>query len=167
MTQIELFQKEFEKEAITTRKMLAIVPNDKYDWKPHPKSMNIAQLATHVAELPSWIGMTLHTTELDFATMEYIPTPITNTADLLALFDKNVIDGRAELAAAKEETLAEPWTLRNGEQIYSTEPKADVIRMSISQTIHHRAQLGVFLRLLDIAIPGSYGPSADEDFQTK
>lgn len=164
MTQISLFQKELEKEAITTRKMLAIVPNDKYDWKPHPKSMSIRQLATHIAELPSWVGMVLTTDELDFATMDYTPAPVNDTATLVQLFEKNLEDARHQLVNAKEEALDEPWTLRNGEKIYSTEPKADVIRMSFSQTIHHRAQLGVFLRLLDVPIPGSYGPSADESF---
>ena len=164
MTQISLFQKELEKEALTTRKMLSVIPNDKYDWQPHPKSMTIRQLSTHIAELPTWIGMALNTSELDFATMDYQPQPVNDTAELLQIFETSLLDARAQLAAAKETTLDEPWTLRNGEQIYSTEPKADVIRMSLSQTIHHRAQLGVFLRLLDVPIPGSYGPSADESF---
>lgn len=162
MTQISLFQKELEREAITTRKMLAAVPEGKWDWKPHPKSMNMLQLTTHIAELPTWIGMALNTTELDFAGMDFTPKPIKDTAALLQLFEKSLADGREQLSKGKEDTLDEPWTLRNGEQIYSTEPKADVIRMSLSQIIHHRAQLGVFLRLLDVPIPGSYGPSADD-----
>ena len=162
MTQISLFQKELEREAIATRKMLAAVPEGKWDWKPHPKSMNMLQLTTHIAELPTWIGMALNTTELDFAGMDFTPTPVKDTAALVELFEKSLADGREKLGKGKEETLDEPWTLRNGEQIYSTEPKADVIRMSLSQIIHHRAQLGVFLRLLDVPMPGSYGPSADD-----
>jgi len=162
MTQISLFQKELEREAIATRKMLAAVPEDKWDWKPHPKSMNMLQLTTHIAELPTWIGMALNTTELDFAGMDFTPTPVKDTAALVELFEKSLADGREQLASGKEETLDEPWTMRNGEQIYSTEPKAEIIRMSLSQIIHHRAQLGVFLRLLDVPIPGSYGPSADD-----
>ena len=165
MSMIQQFLKELEAEAITTRKMLSIIPDDKFLWKPHPKSMNIQQLATHIAELTTWAPMVLNTSELDFATMDYTPKPITKTSDLMELFEKNLEEGRAGLAAGKEEQLDEPWTLRNGEQIYSTEPKRDVIRMSFSQIIHHRAQLGVFLRLLDIPIPGSYGPSADEGFK--
>lgn len=164
MTRLSLFKNELEKEAIATRKMLAAVPNDKYDWKPHPKSMSIRQLATHIAELPTWPGMVLNTTELDFATMDYKPTEINDTATLLKTFEKCLQDGLTQLTNGNEATLDELWTLRNGEQIYSTEPKAAVIRMSISQIIHHRAQLGVFLRLLDIPIPGAYGPSADESF---
>lgn len=162
MTRISLFQKELEKEAIATRKMLASVPEAKWDWKPHPKSMSMLQLTTHIAELPTWIGMTLNTSELDFAGMDFTPTPVENTAALVQLFDKSLTDARKNLANANEDKLDDLWTLRNGEQIYSTEPKADVIRMSLSQIIHHRAQLGVYLRLLDIPIPGSYGPSADD-----
>ncbi len=164
MTRLSLFKNELEKEATATRKMLAAVPNDKYDWKPHPKSMTIRQLATHIAELPTWIGMALNTNELDFATMDYNPPPINDTATLVQTFEKSLADGLAQLTNDKENTLDEPWTLRNGEKVYSVEPKADVIRMSLSQIIHHRAQLGVFLRLLDVPIPGTYGPSADESF---
>jgi len=163
MSQITLFQRELENEAKTTRKMLSVVPNDKYDWKPHPKSMSIRQLSTHIAELPSWIGMVLNTTELDFAANPYEQAPVDDTPALLELFEKSLEDTRGELSRAREEQLGEEWTLRNGEQIYSKEPKADVIRMALSQIIHHRAQLGVFLRLLDVPIPGSYGPSADDN----
>ena len=165
MTRLSLFKIELEKEAIATRKMLAAIPNDKYDWKPHPKSMSIRHLATHIAELPTWAPMVLTTSELDFATMDYKPSEVNDTETLLDIFEKSLKEGLSSLETGKEETLGEPWTLRNGEKIYSTEPKADVIRMSISQIIHHRAQLGVFLRLLDVPIPGSYGPSADESFE--
>jgi len=164
MTRLSLFKTELEREANATRKMLAAVPNDKYDWKPHPKSMSIRQLTTHIAELPSWVGMALNTDELDFAKMDYTPTQVNDTPTLLQVYEKNLQDGIDQLTNGKEDTLEQPWTLRNGEQVYSVEPKADVIRMSLSQTIHHRAQLGVFLRLLDVPIPGSYGPSADESF---
>ncbi len=162
MLQIPQFQKEFEEELVTTRKMLSIVPNDRYDWKPHPKSMSIRQLTAHIAELPLWIGMTLNTSELDFAVNEYKPKEINDTKTLVEYFEENVKDGREKLAAGKEETLGELWTLRNGEEVYSKRSKADVIRMTFNQITHHRAQLGVFLRLLDVPIPGSYGPSADD-----
>jgi uncharacterized damage-inducible protein DinB len=162
MNRNQEFLRELNREANTTRKMLSVVPNDKYDWKPHPKSMTIRQLAGHIAELPSWIKMALNTDELDFAQSGYTSPDINNTQSLLALFEKSFAEGQQELGIAKESTLDEPWTLRNGAEIYSTEPKADVIRMTLSQIIHHRAQLGVFLRLLDVPIPGSYGPSADD-----
>lgn len=162
MSQIKEFQKEFEKEAAITRKMLSIIPNDKYDWQPHPKSMSITQLSNHIAELPLWFGMILNTSELDFAANPYTPTHINDTKTLVAYFEKNLAEGRAELAAGKDEKLGDLWTLRNGEEIYSKESKGDVIRLTFNQITHHRAQLGVFLRLLDVPIPASYGPSADD-----
>ena len=162
MSMIKMLLTEMDREAQTTRKMLACVPNDKYDWKPHEKSMTIRRLATHIAELPSWVSMTLTTSELDFANNPYQPEVINNTAELLAYFERLYTDGRAHLEKATDKDLEPNWTLRNGEQIYSVESKGDVIRMSYCQIVHHRAQLGVFLRLLNVPIPGSYGPSADE-----
>ena len=163
MTQISLIQKELENEALTTRKMLALVPAEKFDWKPHPKSMPMMNLATHIAELPTWIGMALNTDELDFAANEYKPIIVQTNAGLMELFEKSLEDARTQLANGKEDTLGKTWTLRSGEHILSTGSKADIIRISLSQIIHHRAQLGVYLRLLDIPIPGSYGPSADDN----
>lgn len=162
MSQIQQFLKELEKESIITRKMLSIVPNDKYDWKPHAKSMPVRKLATHIAELPTWISMVLNTSELDFAANPYQPKEINDTRSLVAYFEESLEDGRKALASGNEASMTDPWTLRSGETIHSTEPKADVIRMTLNQITHHRAQLGVYLRLLDIPIPGSYGPSADE-----
>lgn len=159
---IPTFLKELDQEALTTRKMLQRIPNDKYDWQPHPKSMTVRSLATHIAELPSWVSMALNTSELDFATNPYTPEHIENTTDLMDYFEKNLADGRTELEKAKEEQLADNWTLRNGDLILTERTKAEVIRMTYNQITHHRAQLGVFLRLLDVPIPGSYGPSADE-----
>jgi len=162
MSMIKMFLKELEQEAQTTRKMLSRIPDDKYDWQPHPKSMTIKRLAAHIAELPGWITMALTTDELDFANNPYESFQATNTAGLLEYFEKTYEDGKAHLEKAKEAQLSEDWTLRNGDEIYSTESKAEVIRMSFNQIVHHRAQLGVCLRLLDVPIPGSYGPSADE-----
>jgi uncharacterized damage-inducible protein DinB len=162
MTVLQSFVKELETEAITTRKMLERVPDDKYTWKPHEKSMTLQRLATHIAELPGWIGLALNTNELDFENDDYESVHIYNTDLLMDYFEKNLAEGQAALAKAEEAQLEEPWTLRNGNEIYEISPKRDVIRMSLSQFIHHRAQLGVYLRLLGIPIPGSYGPSADE-----
>ena len=159
---IPLLLKEIEQEASSTRKMLERVPADKFSWKPHEKSMPIQQLTVHIAELPSWVKMGLTTSELDFAKMDYTPTPVSSTQDLLALFEKSYSEGKAALTEAKEEDLLPSWTLRNGEQVYDVMTKYEVIRHAFAQTTHHRAQLGVYLRLLNIPIPGSYGPSADE-----
>lgn len=162
MSIIQLLAKEMEQEAAITRKMLESVPDDKFDWKPHDKSMALLPLATHIAELPTWVSLALNTNELDFATMDYQPAPIAKTADLLELQERSLQDGLSRLKEAKDDELWPDWTLRSSEQIYSTTSKYEVIRMSFAQIIHHRAQLGVYLRLLNIPIPGSYGPSADE-----
>jgi uncharacterized damage-inducible protein DinB len=162
MSVINMFLKELEQESKTTRKMLERVPTEKLEWQPHAKSMTIKRLATHIAELPTWIPMTLNTDELDFATSPYKPADIKTNKELMEYFEKSLAEGRESLKKAKEEDLQKPWTLRNGSQVYSTSPKTEVLRMAFSQIIHHRAQLGVFLRLLDIPIPGSYGPSADD-----
>jgi len=162
MNIIQMLLKELEQEAETTRKMLSRIPDDKFDWQPHEKSMTIRQLATHIAELPSWVSMALTTNEMDFATQPYEPKVINNTAALLDYFENNLADGKAHLEKATEEQLSEKWVLRNGEEIYFDLTKGETIRHAFSQTIHHRAQLGVYLRLLNIPIPGSYGPSADE-----
>jgi uncharacterized damage-inducible protein DinB len=164
MSQIEMLLKEMDEEAKTTRNMLGRVPNDKYDWQPHEKSMTVRALATHIAELPSWVKMALTTDGLDFATSAYQPTPINDTDHLLDYFEETLADGKNQLSKAQEDQLLGNWTLRNGERIYSARSKGEVIRMTYSQVVHHRAQLGVYLRLLNIPIPGSYGPSADEPF---
>lgn len=158
----DMLLNELEQEARTTRKMLERIPDDKYDWQPHPKSMTIEQLATHIAELPAWVTMTLNTDELDFAVNEYQPTHVGSTAELLDFYERSLADGRNALRIATDEQLEPMWTLRNGDEIYSRATRGEFIRTTYSQIVHHRAQLGVYLRLLNIPIPGSYGPSADE-----
>ncbi|MBO9562417.1 MAG: DinB family protein [Niastella sp.] len=162
MSLIQSLLKEMNQEAETTRKMLSRVPDDKYDWQPHEKSMNIRRLATHIAELPSWVSMALNTSGLDFAQNPYSVPTINNTKDLMVYFEQSLLEGRSRLEQATDDEMEGNWTLRNGDQVYSVNRKADVIRMSYSQVVHHRAQLGVYLRLLNVPIPGSYGPSADE-----
>jgi len=153
---------ELEAEILTTRKMLALVPEDKLDWQPHPKSMKMGPLAVHIAELPSWIEMALNTDGLDFATMDYTPTVFSNNQELLGILEKSYQAGHKALEKASESDLNGSWIMRSGDVIHANMTKYQTIRHSFSQTSHHRAQLGVYLRLLDIPIPGSYGPSADE-----
>lgn len=162
MNTIAMLLKEMEQEAQTTRKMLSRIPDDKYQWQPHFKSMTIEQLSTHIAEIPTWVSLVLNTTELDFATAPYSPTHVANTAELMELFEKSLVDSKVRLETATETDLEPMWTMRNGNEIYLTLTKGEMIRTTYSQIVHHRAQLGVFLRLLDIPIPGSYGPSADD-----
>src|SRR6202008_1911784 len=134
--QIPSLLQEMNQEAETTRKMLGRIPDDKYDWKPHEKSMSIRQLATHIAELPGWVSFALNTNELDFAKQPYNPPQINNTKELLELFEKSLEDGRARLSKATDEDLIPNWTMRNGEEIYSVSSKGEVIRMSYSQIVH-------------------------------
>ena len=162
MNFIELFLKEINQEAIATRKILAAVPGDKLDWQPHAKSMTIRNLATHLAELPSWVTLALTTEELDFASSPFAPTEINSTQDLMELFEKSLADGRLQLMPENEAKMNEPWTLRSGDSVFSTNTKAETIRHAFNQITHHRAQLGVYLRLLDIPVPATYGPSADD-----
>lgn len=161
-TIIKFFEKQLKEEADKTRNMLKIIPEDKYDWQPHPKSMSIRRLATHIAELPSWVPLAISTDVLDFAAGDYEATPVHNNKELLGIFDENQKQALEALGKTTDEYLQNPWTMRNGDTVFFTITKEDVARVAISQTIHHRAQMGVFLRLLNIPIPGSYGPSADE-----
>lgn len=162
MSIIELLLKEMNQEAATTRKMLSRIPADSFDWKPHQKNMSLKQLAVHLAELPFWVSMGLHTSELDFAASAYTPTQVDDTESLVALFEKSLATGKGALEKATEADLEPSWTMRSGDHIHMVMTKYEVIRHAFSQTIHHRAQLGIYLRLLNIPIPGSYGPSADE-----
>lgn len=163
MSVISMLLKEMDAEAAITRRMLSRVPDDKFDWKPHEKSMTIRQLSTHLAELPSWVSMALTTDELDFAKSDYTPTPVNSCSELLDLFDKSRAEGKGRLENATDEDLGKKWILRSGDQVYMEMTKGETIRHAFSQTVHHRAQLGVYFRLLDIPVPPSYGPTADED----
>lgn len=161
---LPLLLKEFEQEAKTTRKFLERVPIDKFGWKPHEKSMTMQNLVVHIAELPGWVDMAFKVDEIDFATNPYKPTPVSSSKELLDLHQKSVESGKTAMEQADETDLLPIWTLRNGDQVLGVMTKYEVIRHSFSQTTHHRAQLGVYLRLLNIPIPQSYGPSADEPF---
>lgn len=155
---------EIEQEAIATRKTLERVPEDKFSWKPHEKSMTLGQLASHVAEIAMWTGETINKDVLDFAVSGYKPFVPNTTAELVKFFDDNHAEAmRVMKENATDENLMGMWTLRNGETVYMTMPRIAVMRgFVLSHLIHHRAQLGVYLRLLDIPVPSVYGPSADE-----
>ena len=159
---MESFYKELEHEKIGTRKMLALVPADKFDWAPHEKSMKLKDLAIHLADLPTWITLAINTDELDFATSPYNPRVCNNAEELCAYFDENIKEASGLLSSTTDEVLEQTWTLKNGEIVYMQLSKLETIRHSFCQLVHHRAQLGVYLRLLNIPIPGVYGPSADE-----
>ncbi len=157
---------EFDQEMASTRLELERIPEDKFSWKPHEKSMTMIRLSGHIAEIPAWTGMTIQTPSLDVAPVggpAYKPPEFLNRAGILEVFDKNVAEGRAALASVSDETLHEDWTLLAGGQTIFTIPKLACIRTWVlNHIIHHRAQLGVYLRLNDIPVPAIYGPSADE-----
>jgi len=159
---IPFLLKELEQEATTTRKFLNLVKPENFQWKPHEKSMSVKQLCTHIAELPSWIDLSVNSDGIDFATSPYNPPAVESTSDLLNLFENSLQKASAALLKIKEDDLLLTWTLRDGDNILQAMTKYEAIRHSFSQTTHHRAQLGVFLRILNIPIPGSYGPSADD-----
>lgn len=154
---------ELKLEGATTRKVLERIPFDKFDYKPHERSMTMGRLAVHVAEMAGWVNEIVTKPELDFATMDYKPFAPQSTAELVEFFDKILADAAAALENTTDETLLEDWSLRNGETIYFTQPRIQVLRgMAFNHIVHHRGQLSVYLRLNDIPVPGLYGPSADE-----
>ncbi len=158
----EMMLPEFDQEMANTRKMLELVPEDKLDYKPHEKSMKLGRLAGHVAEMVAWGATTLNTERLDL-TPDMKPVDPKSRKELLELFDKGVSDARAAIAGAKDEDLAVMWTLTYAGQTIFSIPRGAVLRgMMMNHIIHHRAQLGVYLRLVEVEIPGMYGPSADE-----
>ena len=162
MPLVDTLLPEFDHEMTMTRKVLERVPDDKRDWKPHPKSFALGALATHVANLPTWGSETLNKSEVDVGGMAPL-TAFPSTSETLAAFDRNVAATRAALTGKTDAELAGMWSLRrNGKAIFSM-PKAAVLRSFVlSHLIHHRAQLTVYLRLLDVPVPAIYGPSADE-----
>ena len=156
---------EMEQEGTATRKALERVPADKFSWKPHEKSMTLGQLASHVAEIATWTGATINQDELDFAKAGYKPFEPKTTEELVEFYDKNQEGALKVLREnATDENLMGMWSLKDGEKTYMTMPRIAVMRgFVLSHLIHHRAQLGVYLRLLDLPLPSTYGPSADEN----
>jgi len=162
MTIAQALRAELQHEAANTRKVLALIPEDKPDWTPHAKSFTIGKLAVHTADMHTWVGVTVRDTELDFAKSGAQPT-FSSTAALLAMFDAAVADAMDALDGVSDEDLQVVWTLRMGAHVILAMPRANVLRSFVfNHIIHHRAQLTVYLRMLDIPIPGLYGPSADE-----
>lgn len=158
------FINEIKHEAASTRKMLERVPLDKLTWKPHEKSATLQSLAKHVASIFSWVSRALTTDELDFAKGRPAPVPdFTSTEQLLEILDSSVSQALKDLETATPELFGKTWTMRNGGQVMLSLPKAAVIRnLALNHMIHHRGQLSVYLRLLDVPLPGLYGPTADE-----
>lgn len=160
MTLSEQLLPEFDQEMATTRRLLERVPSDQAEWKPHPRSFALGHLAQLVAWMPGWITNTLRETRLDLlAASGY---SFESTATLLGIFDTNVREAREALSKARDEDFDVLWSLTRGDQVLMQAPRRAVVRMHISHLSHHRGQLTVYLRLLDVPIPSIYGPTADE-----
>ena len=154
---------ELEHELATTRKVLERLPEQRFSWKPHAKSMTLHDLAGHLVHVVAWGPVTIQTSELDAAKGFERPR-FETTAQILASFDKNAAAYRAALAKASDAELGEKWTFRAGPKVFFSQPKVGVLRgFVMNHLIHHRAQLALYLRLLDVPVPSIYGPSADED----
>lgn len=157
---------EFDQEMQNTRKVLERLPDDKWGWKPHEKSGTVGWLAGHIATLPGWTTMTIKTEELDYAPVggpPYQPPKIESRKDALANFDKESAEARTALAGVSDQEMLKGWTLLAGGKEIFTMPRVACIRGYVmNHLIHHRAQLGVYYRLLGVPVPGLYGPSADE-----
>ena len=160
MSIAETLLPEFDQEMATTRKVLARVPTDKGKWKPHPKSFSLGHLAQLVAGMPGWITNTVSEKELDLAA--YPGYSYEKTETLLKSFDKKVSEARKAIAASKDADFTAPWSLKHGERVIFTMPRGPVVRTHINHLVHHRGQLTVYLRLIDVPVPSIYGPTADE-----
>lgn len=163
MNVIESLSREFDHEAQTTRKHLERLSDDKFAWQPHEKSFTLEGLASHIVECVSWTDTIFSSDEFNFDPATYKRYQAASLADLLKTFDENVASGKQALAGADEAALMKPWSLKiMGDSLFE-KPKAEVLRdFVLSHIIHHRGQLSVYERLLEIPVPGSYGPSADE-----
>jgi uncharacterized damage-inducible protein DinB len=158
----QVFLPELEHEMAGTRRVLERVPDEHLDWRPHEKSFTLRELATHVATLPRWIPVMLTTSEVDYLTLPGTE-PGASAASLVARLDALVEESKEQMAAATPEAWGEGWTLQYGDQTVFSMPRAAAYRSFVmNHLIHHRAQLTVYLRLLNAPVPGLYGPSADE-----
>jgi len=155
---------ELQHESKLIKKMLERVPMDKAGWKPHEKSMTLGKLAVHVAEIPHWISNIINIDEFDFQ-QHYKPCTASTTEELLAVCEENTATAIADIEKMSDADFGKIWVVKQGEQVFFNIPKAVAIRgWGLSHLYHHRGQLSVYLRLLDVPVPGMYGPTADESF---
>jgi uncharacterized damage-inducible protein DinB len=163
MTMIDSLRNEFAHEAQTTRKHLQRLPADNLDWRPHEKSFTARGLASHIVECVGWVDSIFKMDELDFDPAAYKPYRAASVDDLLKTFDDKISGGTHTLAGVADADLTQPWRLKMMGKVRFEKPKSAVFRdFTLSHLIHHRGQLSVYLRLLNVPVPGSYGPTADE-----
>jgi len=156
----ESFLPEFDQEMTTTRRLLERVPSDKGPWKPHEKSFSLGHLAQLVSRMPGWITLPMRETKLDLSGAPSYGYETTES--LVQGFDRNVKEARGALAGARDQDFMVPWSLTLGDRVLFTLPRVAVVRQNINHLIHHRGQLSVYLRLVNVPLPSIYGPTADE-----
>ncbi|GEM47329.1 DinB family protein [Deinococcus cellulosilyticus] len=158
----ELLFSDLDQEFATTRKFLELIPMEQADFKPHEKSFSLLHLANHLAGFPTWGLETLKLDVIDFQEQGEPPKPLTTREELLELFDRSLAEFKETLKQSSDEHLNFVWTMKSGDQVFLHHPRWQVLRTGIiSHMVHHRAQLGVYLRLLGVPVPQSYGPTAD------
>jgi uncharacterized damage-inducible protein DinB len=161
----DLVLPEYDREMATTRRLLDRAPEDRFAWKPHPKSMSLGQLVTHLADIPGWVGTLLDGSGYDLSTAgsEGLLVPAASRADLMQRFDSHVDAARGKIVSTADGAFMALWTLKKDGQEIFTAPRLSVLRnFLLNHTIHHRGQLTVYLRLLEVPLPAIYGPTADE-----
>jgi uncharacterized damage-inducible protein DinB len=153
---------ELEREKNNTLRMLKALPNEQFGWKPHEKSMSLGELSNHIVELHNWVPIVFNREVFDFKA-DYIPSTLTTKEDLLEALEKGFEENSNVIASLSDENYFSNWTLKAGEHVIAEMPKAAAIRYIVTNhLIHHRGQLSVYLRMLNVPVPGVYGPSADE-----
>ncbi len=162
MTIGKQLSEELKQQAVNTKRLLERIPNDKLTWKPHEKSTQIGRLGMHIAELPNSIVRTLEATEIDFAAIQFKPVFPNSVSEILETLDKSIAKAVEALGKMSDKDMDVIYTARRGDQIVYKMSRAALVRRTLEHAIHHRGQLTVYLRLLDIPVPGTFGPSADE-----
>ena len=156
---------ELKHEGTSTKKLLERIPSDKLDWAPHEKSMKLGKLAKHVADLNLWVERIMHSDEFDFATAKFNNEMPADTASIVKIFDEKLAEAAHVLETATDEALNTIWVVKRGGHVMFQMPRKIALRsFAYNHIYHHRGQLTVYLRLLDVPVPGMYGPSADERF---
>jgi uncharacterized damage-inducible protein DinB len=154
---------ELAHEAGTTRRLLDRIPQPHLGWKPHEKSMTLGRLATHIAEIPGWVGSIVEKDEFDVGVGGYVPPTIASVAEIVAMFDRNVAAAKEALKRQSNDRLLANWQLKKNGQLVVEMPRLGMVRSFLmNHVIHHRGQLSVYLRLQNVPLPSIYGPTADE-----
>jgi uncharacterized damage-inducible protein DinB len=163
VTRIDALLAEFSHETTTTRKHLERLPAERFVWRPHAKSFTAGQLASHIVDCVQWVDRIFAADEFDFNPRTYKPFDATSPAMLLETFDADVAKARQAMECARDTAATQPWRLNIGGKVWFEKPRETVFRdMTLSHLVHHRGQFSVYLRLLDVPVPGSYGPTADD-----